>query len=88
MVAKRMGRMPESGTVRIANMVSKLKEQGEDILSFSMGEPDFTTPENIRKAAMRALEEGYTHYTPSAGFPELRELVRDYFLRIGEEQYE
>ncbi|MFP4546047.1 MAG: pyridoxal phosphate-dependent aminotransferase [Methanomassiliicoccales archaeon] len=77
MVAKRMGYMPESGTVRIANMVSRLKEKGEDILSFSMGEPDFTTPENIRKAAARALEEGYTHYTPSAGFPELRDLVAE-----------
>lgn len=75
MVAKRLGKMPESGTVRIANLVAKLKQEGRDVLSFSMGEPDFTTPENIREATKRALDEGFTHYTPSAGLPELRELV-------------
>jgi aspartate aminotransferase len=75
MVARRMGDMPESGTVKIANLVSKLKQEGRDVLSFSMGEPDFPTPENIREAAKRALDEGFTHYTPSAGIPELRELV-------------
>jgi aspartate aminotransferase len=75
MVAKRLGNMPESGTVRIANLVSKLKQEGRDVLSFSMGEPDFTTPENIREAAKAALDNGFTHYTPSAGLPELRELV-------------
>ena len=75
MVAKRLDNMPESGTVRIANLVSKLKQEGRDVLSFSMGEPDFTTPEYIREAAKRALDEGFTHYTPSAGLPELRELV-------------
>lgn len=75
MVARRMGNMPESGTVKIANLVSKLKQEGRDVLSFSMGEPDFPTPENIRESAKRALDEGFTHYTPSAGIPELRELV-------------
>lgn len=75
MVADRLGNMPESGTVRIANLVAKLKQEGRDVLSFSMGEPDFTTPENIREAAKRALDEGFTHYTPSAGLPELRDLI-------------
>ncbi|HUV25306.1 MAG TPA: pyridoxal phosphate-dependent aminotransferase [Methanomassiliicoccales archaeon] len=69
--------MPESGTVKIANLVSKLKQEGRNVISFSMGEPDFPTPENIREAAKRALDEGFTHYTPSAGIPELRELVAE-----------
>ena len=72
-----MGNMPESGTVKIANLVSKLKQEGRNVISFSMGEPDFPTPENIREAAKRALDEGFTHYTPSAGIPELRELVAE-----------
>lgn len=75
MVAERMSRVPESGTVRIANLVSKLKGEGVDIISFSVGEPDFPTPENITKAAIKALTEHFTHYTPSAGIPELRKAV-------------
>jgi aspartate aminotransferase len=75
MVAKRMSNVPESGTVRIANLVSKLKDEGADIISFSMGEPDFPTPENIKDFCVRALDQNFTHYTPSAGIPELRKLV-------------
>jgi aspartate aminotransferase len=77
MVAERMLRMPESGTVRISNMVSKLKGEGADIISFSVGEPDFPTPDNICQAAIRAINDHFTHYTPSAGVPELRKAVAD-----------
>jgi aspartate aminotransferase len=75
MVAKRMGNVPESGTVKIANLVSKLKDEGADIISFSMGEPDFPTPNNIKDFCVKALDLDFTHYTPSAGIPELRKLV-------------
>lgn len=75
MVAKRVSNVPESGTVRIANLVARLRQEGREILSFSMGEPDFTTPDNIVEAAKDALDNGITHYTPSAGIPELRELI-------------
>jgi aspartate aminotransferase len=77
MVAERMLRMPESGTVRISNMVSKLKYEGADIISFSVGEPDFPTPDNICQAAIKAINEHFTHYTPSAGLPELRKAVAE-----------
>jgi aspartate aminotransferase len=77
MVAERMLRMPESGTVRISNMVSKLKGEGVDIISFSVGEPDFSTPDNICRAAIKAINDHFTHYTPSAGVPELRKAVAD-----------
>jgi len=77
MVAERMLRMPESGTVRISNMVSKLKGEGVDIISFSVGEPDFSTPDNICQAAIKAINDHFTHYTPSAGLPELRKAVAD-----------
>ena len=77
MVAERMMRMPESGTVRISNLVSKLKGEGVDIISFSVGEPDFPTPDNICQAAIKALNDHFTHYTPSAGIPELRKAVAE-----------
>ncbi len=77
MVAQRMARMPESGTVRISNLVSKLKGEGVDIISFSVGEPDFPTPDNICQAAIHSLNCHFTHYTPSAGIPELREAVAE-----------
>lgn len=78
MVARRMGNVPESGTVKIANVVSKLKVEGvNDIISFSMGEPDFPTPENITQACVRSLNDHFTYYTPSAGIPELRQAVAE-----------
>ena len=77
MVAERMNRMPESGTVRISNLVSKLRGEGADIISFSVGEPDFPTPDNICQAAIGALRDHFTHYTPSAGIPELRKAVAE-----------
>ncbi len=78
MAAKRMDSVPESGTVRIANIVSKLKQDGiNDIISFSMGEPDFSTPDNITDACKASLDRHFTHYTPSAGIPELRRAVAE-----------
>ena len=47
MVSKRLQEIPASGTIAISNLVSQMKSEGIDIVSFSMGEPDFTTPENI-----------------------------------------
>ena len=77
MVAKRMRDVPESGTMKISNLVAKLKAEGVDIISFSVGEPDFNTPDNITQAAIKALNAHFTHYTPSAGIPELRKAVAD-----------
>ncbi len=75
MPAERMSNVPESGTVKISNIVSKLKQQGISVISFSMGEPDFATPNNIKEACADALRKNFTHYTPSAGIPELRKAV-------------
>jgi aspartate aminotransferase len=77
MAARRLSSVPESGTVKIANIVSKLKQEGADIVSFSMGEPDFATPDNINEACIRSLKDHFTHYTPSAGIPELRKAVAE-----------
>ena len=52
-----------------------LAQNRKDIISFGIGEPDFTTPDHVRDAAKRAIEEGYTHYTPNAGYADLREAL-------------
>src|SRR5579863_3879830 len=61
--------------------VNKLLAEKRPIISFAIGQPDFITPGNIRRAATRAMDEGKTGYTPSAGIPELRQAVADMFSR-------
>ena len=61
--------------------VGKLQAEGKDVLSFCIGQPDFPTPEHIRAAGKRAIDEGHTGYTPSPGIPALRKAVADYFSR-------
>ncbi|NLT38682.1 MAG: pyridoxal phosphate-dependent aminotransferase [Methanomassiliicoccus sp.] len=77
MLSRRLSNVPESGTVKIANIVSRLKQEGADVVSFSMGEPDFPTPENINEACISSIHDHFTHYTPSAGIPELRKAVAE-----------
>lgn len=61
--------------------VNKLIAEGRDIVSFSIGQPDFVTPDNIRNAAKQAIDAGHTGYTPSPGIPELRKAAADYFSK-------
>ncbi|MDO8727491.1 MAG: pyridoxal phosphate-dependent aminotransferase [Candidatus Methanoperedens sp.] len=75
MTAKRLQKITESATLRISNLASELKSQGKDIISFSLGEPDFATPSHIVDAVKASLERGDTHYTPSPGIPELRKAI-------------
>ena len=75
MISQRLQEIPPSGTIAISNLVSKMKAEGKDVLSFSLGEPDFATPENIVDACVDSLKGGYTHYTPSMGIPELRKAI-------------
>ncbi len=77
MTAKRLQSITESATLRISNLASELKSQGKDIISFSLGEPDFTTPRHIIDAAKASLDRGDTHYTPSPGIPELRKAIAE-----------
>jgi len=81
MVSKRLLNVPASGTVAISNLVSQMKQEGKNIISFSMGEPDFSTPDNIVDACSDSLRKGFTHYTPSRGIPELRKAVAETALR-------
>ena len=75
--ATRVTSIESSPTVRIGNLVADLKAKGETVLSLSVGEPDFPTPAHIVDAAKKALDEGYTKYTPSLGFGDLREAIAE-----------
>ncbi len=81
MTAKRLQNITESATLRISNLASELKSQGKDVISLSLGEPDFATPKHIIDAAKASLERGDTHYTPSPGIPELRKAVAEKFKK-------
>ncbi len=61
----------------------RLEAQGKRVISFGIGQPDFPTPKHIREAAKRALDEGFTGYTETAGIPELREAIAEYLSRYG-----
>ena len=75
-IADRCGVKP-SATMQILDRVKALKRAGEDVISLSVGEPDFATPEHIREYAKQALDEGYTFYPDAAGLWELREAIAD-----------
>ncbi len=78
-VASRIRQIPPSATLALNAKANQLKAQGVDIVNFGVGEPDFDTPENIREAAIRAIKEGFTRYTPVGGIPELKEAICDKF---------
>ena len=67
----------EAAILRMSRKARELRAQGRDIISLTIGEPDFDTPDHIRHAACRALEEGWTHYAPIPGLPELRAAIAE-----------
>lgn len=87
LLASRLRAMSESATIKMAQMARDLKAQGKDVISLSLGEPDFDTPEFIKNAAKSALDEGYTKYPPVPGLLELREAIRDKFKRDNDLDY-
>jgi aspartate aminotransferase len=74
-VAQRLSAVKPSATVAVAQRARELKEQGIDVLSFSVGEPDFDTPSHIREAAKKAIDSGHTRYTTARGILPLREAI-------------
>lgn len=77
MLSKRVSGIAESATIRMSYLAEQLKAEGKEVLNFSLGEPDFKTPDHICDAAKKALDLGYTHYTSSAGIMELREEIAE-----------
>jgi aspartate aminotransferase len=75
MFAQRLAQVSESATMKVAAEAERLRRAGHDVVDFSVGEPDFPTPEHIKAAAKDALDKNFTRYTAVAGIPELREAI-------------
>jgi aspartate aminotransferase len=80
-LADALGRIKPSPTIAISDLAKKLKAEGRDIIALSAGEPDFDTPDNIKKAAIAAIERGETKYTAVDGMPELKAAIARKFKR-------
>ena len=72
-----MSRLGAENAFEVLAKARKLEAQGKDIVHLEIGEPDFDTPANIAEAGIKAIREGWTHYSPSAGLPEMREVVAE-----------
>ncbi|MBI1185711.1 aminotransferase class I/II-fold pyridoxal phosphate-dependent enzyme [bacterium] len=82
-LASRVNRLTESKTLKMARLSRELKDKGVDIISLSLGEPDFDTPQFIQEAAIDAMKQGFTHYPPVAGYPDLREAIAKRYREVG-----
>lgn len=80
-LANRLSKLEESATLAMSRLARELKAQGRDIISLSLGEPDFNTPQFIKDAAIAALDENYTKYPPVPGYDDLREAIAEKFNR-------
>ena len=87
-IANRLSLIKPSMTVGINNKANALRASGKDVLVLAAGEPDFDTPENIRKAATKAIDEGQTRYVPGKGTPALQKAIKQKFLRDNNLKYE
>jgi aspartate aminotransferase len=87
MIADRLNRISESETIAMAKLGRALKAEGKDIISLSFGEPDFFTPDHIKRAAIEAINQNFTFYTPVAGIPELKEAIKLKFERDNQLHY-
>jgi len=74
-LARRIQQIPPSATLALNAKANELKAQGVDVVNFGVGEPDFETPEHIKEAAIQAIRQGFTRYTPVGGIPDLKEAV-------------
>ncbi|MFM2207663.1 MAG: hypothetical protein RL213_1638 [Bacteroidota bacterium] len=86
-LSKRVLYLSESQTIGMAKKSRELAAQGVDVINLSLGEPDFVTPKHIREAAKKAIDDGFTFYTPIAGFPELRKAISAKFKRENNLEY-
>ncbi len=80
-LSQRILNMAESETLAMTAKARELKAQGKDVISLSIGEPDFNTPEVVKEAAKKAIDDNFTHYPPVPGYQDLREAISAKFLR-------
>src|SRR5438093_3863536 len=73
--SQRMSRISVSSTAAVVAKADKLKASGIDVVDFGAGEPDFPTPDNVKRAAIKALQENFTKYTPTGGIRDLKQAI-------------
>ncbi|MBI4982414.1 MAG: pyridoxal phosphate-dependent aminotransferase [Candidatus Omnitrophica bacterium] len=86
-LADRLKKINPSLTLAITAKAKKLKADGFDVLNFGAGEPDFDTPDFVKKAAIEAINSGFTKYTPTTGIPELKKLISEKFKKENSLEY-
>ena len=86
-VSDRLNRLAESATLAMARMSRELQAKGINVIALSLGEPDFDTPEFIKEAAKKAIDDNFSHYTPVPGLPELRSSISAKFKRDNDLEY-
>ena len=85
--SERVNRLSESATIAMARKARELKSQGQDIISLSLGEPDFNTPDFIKEAAKNGIDQNYSKYMPVNGYQDLRETISRKFKRDNDIHY-
>src|SRR5437667_5706123 len=80
-ISQHAASLSPSLTLAIDSKAKQMKAEGQDVVGFGAGEPDFDTPQHIKDAAIKALNEGFTKSTPASGIPELRQAIADKFKR-------
>jgi aspartate aminotransferase len=88
MLSDRIGRITPSATLAMTAKAAELRAAGKPVINLSVGEPDFPTPENIRNAGKRAIDEGHTRYTPGGGTLELKKAVVEKLRRDNDLHYD
>ena len=87
LLSRRTAAVEEAAIIRMAQKARDLRAAGRDVVSLTIGEPDFDTPSHIQAAASEAMRNGFTHYAPVAGFPDLRAAIADKLKRENDLDY-
>ena len=88
MLSQRIRNIAPSATLAIDSKAKQLKKEGKDVVIFAAGEPDFNTPDNVKQAAKKAIDDNITRYTPVGGLPELKKAISDKFRNFNKIYYE
>src|SRR3989344_5334134 len=88
MLSQRVRNIAPSKTLEIDAKAKQLKKEGKDVVIFGAGEPDFNTPENIKQAAKKAIDDNFTRYTPVGGIPELKKAISEKFRSFNKISYD
>src|SRR5512132_2267416 len=76
-LSERIALISESSTMKVAAAADRLRRQGVDVVDFGAGEPDFPTPDNVKQAGIKAINDNFTKYTPAGGTAELKQAICD-----------